>query len=87
MEVPVTQSANNWVEVDKTDGGKYLAEVGKETFNVDMTVELPGGRILSATMDNPVTVFARECTDEALTQCGQSQRYQIRREIELRSIP
>lgn len=87
MEAPVAQSANNWVEVSKTEGGKYLAEVGEETFTVEMTVELSDGKILSAMMDNPVMVFARECADEALTACGQSERYQIRRQIELRSIP
>ena len=84
MEAPVSDQPNNWVEVTKTGAGKYLGEVGKETFDVEMMVSLADGRILSATMDNPVMVSARECTDEAITHCGQPQHYQIRRQIELR---
>jgi hypothetical protein len=84
MEAPVSDQPNNWVEVTKTGPGKYLGEVGKETFDVEMMVSLADGRILSATMDNPVMVSARECTDEAITDCGQPQHYQIRRQIELR---
>jgi hypothetical protein len=83
LEVPVADAPNNWIEVTKTDSGKYLAEVGKETFDVEMNVSLADGRILSATMDNPVAVLARECVDETLTQCGEPEHYQIRRQIDL----
>lgn len=83
MEAPVADTPNNWVEVTKMDSGKYLGEVGKETFDVDVTLSLADGKILSATMDNPVTVYARECTDEALAQCSAPEHYQIRRQIEL----
>ncbi len=83
MEAPVADAPNNWVEVTKTDSGKYLAEVGKETFDVEITTSLADGRILSATMDNPVTVLARECSDSGLTQCGEPEHYQIIRQIEL----
>jgi hypothetical protein len=87
MEAPVADTANNWVEVSKTDTGKYLGEVGKETFDVEITVSLADGKILSATMDNPVSVSSRECTDAALTHCSVAERYQIRRQIELRLLP
>jgi hypothetical protein len=84
MEPPVADTPNNWVEVSKLDTGKYLAEIGKETFDVEMTLSLADGKILRVSMDNPVMVSARECADLALSQCGEAERYQIRRQIELR---
>lgn len=87
METPVADTANNWVEVSKEDNGKYFAEIGKETFDVELKVGLGDGRIIAATMDNPVTVVGRECGDAQLTNCGDLQRYQIRRQIELRLLP
>ena len=87
MEAFVADTANNWVQVSKTDSGKYLGEVGKETFDVEITVSLADGKILLATMDNPVFVSSRECTDAALTHCSEAERYQIRRQIELRLLP
>lgn len=87
MEPPVADTPNNWVEVGKGNNGKYLAEIGKETFDVELTVSLSDGRILTATMDNPVTVMARECDDQQLMQCGQPEHYQIRRQIEIKLLP
>jgi hypothetical protein len=87
MEAPVADTANNWIQVSKTDSGRYLGEVGKETFDVEITVNLADGKMISATMDNPVSVSSRECIDEALTHCSEAERYQIRRQIELRSLP
>lgn len=86
MEPPVADTQNNWIEVSKMDSGKYLAEVGKETFDVEISLSLADGKILLATMDNPVAVVARECTDQALTQCGEPEHYRIRRQIELRLL-
>src|SRR5262249_9791925 len=84
MEAPVADTANNWVEVSKLENGKYLAEIGKETFDVEIAVSLGDGKILRATMDNPVVVYARECSDSALTECGEAEHYQIRRQIDLK---
>jgi hypothetical protein len=84
MHVPVADTPNNWVEVGKSKDGKYVASVGKETFDVVIETSLTDGRILSATMDNPVEVLERECSDAALTSCGEPIRYQIRRLIEIR---
>jgi hypothetical protein len=84
MDAPVSDAPNNWVEVEKSSdpsGGKYAAEVGKETFQADIAVALGSGRILSATMDNPVEVLQRDCTDRALAICGDPIRYRIRRQI------
>jgi hypothetical protein len=83
MRAPVTDTPNNWVQVEKSIEGKYAAEVGKETFEVEIKVSLVNGKMLSAKMDNPVEVLKRECTDSALAACGPATRYQIRRQIEL----
>jgi hypothetical protein len=85
MKAPVSGVPNNWVEVEK-HGDKFVAEVGSETFDVRLKVA-KNGKILSATMENPVEVSARECTDAELGQCGDSVRYQIKRQIELVSVP
>jgi hypothetical protein len=82
MRIPVEDTPNNWVEVGKK-AGEYIASIGKETFDVVIKTSLADGRILSATMDNPVEVLERECDDAALTTCGGPVRYQIRRRISI----
>jgi hypothetical protein len=83
MQAPVAGTPNNWVEVTKTKDGKYSAGVGKETFDVTIVVSTVDGRILSATMENPVVTSARECEDAALTKCGAAQPHTIHRHIEI----
>jgi len=83
MRAPVADTPNNWVELQKTSDGKYSASVGKEIFDVQMKISLVDGKILSATMDNPVEVSERLCTDQVLTSCGEPMRYQIRRQVEI----
>jgi hypothetical protein len=83
MQAPVADTANNWVEVTKTKDGKYEAGVGKETFDVTITVSTADGRILNASMDNPVVMSGRECDDAALTKCGVAQPHTIHRHIEI----
>jgi hypothetical protein len=73
MRAPVADTPNNWVEV----------QIGKEIFDAKITISLADGKILSATLDNPVEVIERDCTDVALTNCGDPMRYQIRRRIEI----
>lgn len=85
MTTPVGASQNNWVQVEKNADGKYIASVGQETFEVQIKVALATGRILSATMDNPVDVMERACNDAALTDCGNPERYTIRRQLTLRA--
>lgn len=82
MRTPVADTPNNWVEVAKKND-KYIAAVGKETFDVEMKVSLVDGKILSATIDNPVTTVERDCTDAVLASCGELRPHQIRRQIEL----
>jgi len=83
MRAPVADTPNNWVEVTKTKDGKYQAGVGKETFDVTITVSTVDGKILSASMDNPVVMSARECEDAALTMCGDAHPHTIHRHVEI----
>ena len=82
MQTPVADTPNNWVEVDRLPG-KYRASVGQETFTDELTISLVDGKILSATMDNPVKTIARVCTDAALTQCDAPQSHEIIRKIQI----
>jgi len=59
------------------------ASVGKETFDVKQSIALSNGKILSATMDNPVTKVARVCSDAALTLCGDAKLDPTLRRIEM----
>jgi hypothetical protein len=86
MKAPVADTPNNWVEVEKADG-KYIAEVGKETFDVEITVSLNDGKLLKAIMDNPVTATRRECSDAALAQCGAATPRSILRHTEVQVRP
>lgn len=81
MRTAIAGAANNWVSVRKGPNGKYVAGVGKEMFEDIIRISLTDGRILCATMDNPVQVSERECEDAALTVCGPPTRYQIRRQM------
>jgi hypothetical protein len=83
MNTPVSASQNNWVQVEKNSDGKYIAGVGQETFDVQIKLALASGRIVSATMDNPVDIMERACNDAALTDCGNPERYTIRRQLAL----
>ena len=83
MQAAVADTANNWVEVTKTKDGKYEAGVGKETFDVLITISTADGRILSANMENSVVISGRECDDAALTRCGVAQQHTIHRHIEI----
>jgi hypothetical protein len=54
MQTPVAAKPNNWVGVTKEQNGSYTAAVGEENFTVEIKVSTADGKILSATMDNPV---------------------------------
>jgi hypothetical protein len=85
MSAPVSGSANNWVQVEKAADGKYVAGVGHETFSVAIKVDLQSGKILSATMSNPVEISERKCNDAALADCAPPDRYRISRQVSLYS--
>lgn len=82
MREPIADTSNNWVQVLRTATG-YDASVGKETFDVALTIDLSDGKIVSGTMTNPVTAMLRTCRDEALTQCGDPRADNTLRLIEI----
>ncbi len=83
MQAPISGTANNWVEVKKTKDGKYEAGIGKETFDVTIKVSTVDGKILSASMENPVVTSVRVCDDAELTKCGTAQPHTILRHVEI----
>jgi hypothetical protein len=87
MRVPVAEVPNNWVQVNKLSDGRYIASVGKETFDAQIRLSGASGKIVSADLENPVDVLERECKDEALTQCGEGVRYRILRQIQIVEVP
>jgi hypothetical protein len=87
MRTPVVDVPNNWVQVTKLAESRYVASVGKETFDAQIQLTLATGKVVSADLENPVDVFERECKDEALTQCGEGVRYRILRQIRIVEVP
>jgi hypothetical protein len=81
MNEPVGSLKNNWVQIQTTQDRGFLGEIGQESFEADIELAMPSGRILSATLDNPVEVKERACEDAALTVCGKATRYRILRQI------
>lgn len=87
MRKPVAGTPNNMVIVRKMGEGKYLAVVGKTTQTDEIVLSLSDGKILSATLDNPGEVVERECTDAALTQCGEPKPRSVRSRVEISLEP
>lgn len=86
MHEPTSAKPNNFVQVSK-DGEGFSAETGKETFDVRLVMDTRDGRILSATIHNPVVLRTRVCTDRELTQCGSETPKTILREVTLTLVP
>jgi hypothetical protein len=82
MRPPVADTPNNWVQVRKTKTG-FAASIGKETFDVELRIDLADGKILAARMENPVTKITRECSNATLTDCGEARRDPTLRRIEM----
>lgn len=82
MREPVAETPNNWVNVER-QGDKYVAAVGKETFDVTIKIDLADGKILSGTIRNPVVARERTCADAALANCDTPRPHEILRQIQL----
>lgn len=82
MRESAADTPNNWVNVVRQADG-YLAQVGKETFDVTTTMSLLDGRILRGTLDNLVVARERDCGDAALQMCGSPRPREIKRYIEI----
>ena len=86
MQEPPLAIPNNFVQVSK-DGDGFIAETGKETFDVRLVLDTRDGRLLSAAIHNPVVLRMRTCTDRELTQCGSEVPKTILREVTLKLVP
>jgi len=86
MKAPIASGPNNWVQVEKSADGTFIAGIGRETFDVRIDVSLGDGRILFAKEDNIVDVSERVCADSTLTSPGPAKRYRITRHIEIRPL-
>ena len=76
----------NFVQVSRQDD-RFIAETGKETFDVRLVVDTRDGHILRAAMHNPVSLTTRTCTDRELTQCGAETLKSTLREIVWKQVP
>ena len=86
MQRPVADAPNNWVQVSH-EGDEYVAEVGKETFDVELCVDTRDGTLISVKMHNPVTAVKRVCQDPALAHCGPAVPAPLLREVSLQLLP
>ena len=86
MQSSISAKPNNFVQVSR-EGDGFSAETGKETFDVQLVVDTRDGSILSATMNNPVLLTTRTCTDRELAHCGPEARKTILRKIRLTRVP
>ena len=86
MQKSISGEPNNFVQVTRQDDG-FIAETGKETFDVRLVVDTRDGHILSAAMHNPVALKTRTCTDRELTQCGPEALKTTLREITWKLLP
>jgi hypothetical protein len=87
MQIPVADTPNNWVMVSRGQNGKFVAQIGKETFDVRLDVDTENGRILSASLDNPVKALQRECSEATLTNCGDPIPVDIHRQVRISALP
>lgn len=83
MRRPLTDTPNNWVQVQRLQNGKFSAAVGKETVDVVIRVSLVDGRILSGVLDNPVITMESECENAAVTECSGRKPHTIHRHVEI----
>ena len=86
MQERTSTPPDNFIQVSKQSDG-FTAEIGKETFDVRLTVDTRDGHILSAEMHNPVVLTSRTCTDRELTQCGPEASKTTLREITWKLVP
>ena len=82
MSARVGETENNHAGIRRNAGG-FTAWVGKETFDVEMTISRVDGSILSGTLDNVVETRERDCSDPTATNCGDARSRRVERRIEI----
>ncbi len=87
MKTPVFDTPNNWVQVTHdAANAKYVTDLGRETFDVHITLDTRDGKILSASLDNEIDGTTRDCTDAALAHCTPATPEATHRSIQLRLV-
>jgi hypothetical protein len=86
MENQQPSTPNNFVQVSKEQDG-FVAETGRETFDVQLKIDTRDGRIISASMHNPVVLRTRTCKNRELTRCGSERPRTILRDITFSLVP
>lgn len=69
MDSPVCGTTPNNFEEVQQSGTAFLALWGCEQFTATTVADRASGRIVSASLSNPLQLSAMECQDAALTQC------------------
>lgn len=87
MKADVGNAPNNWVVVEKTSDGGFMAQVGQETFDVHLKLDTRDGKILSADLHNTVVSVRRNCADRALLKCDAARPESIVRDVSLTLVP
>jgi hypothetical protein len=69
MSSPVCSGAPNNFQLVESQGPRYIALWGCESFTVTTVVDRDSGQIISAHMTNPLKLKGKLCQDKALTKC------------------
>ncbi len=83
MEAPVVEGTPNNFQQQMMMGPMAAAMWGREQFIITSTVRRADGRILSATMDNPLTLRLKVGCDPNLDSCKHEMPMTIHRKLQL----
>ena len=86
MEAPVVEGTPNNFQQHMDMGGMHAVMWGREEFTVRSKVRRSDGLILSATMDNPLTLKLKVGCDAALDSCKVELPMKIHRKLTLELI-
>ena len=77
-------SRNNFQQITKVGDGTYNVIWGHEQFIIDSVLNRMSGKILTATMDNTLTLQMKLDCDERLENCQNEFPFVIQRDETLR---
>lgn len=74
-------TSNNWFNVVDLKNGSFVVQYGLEVINTVINVNLSSGKILSASMHNPVTHQTAICKGLGKDTCGDFKKETLSREV------
>ncbi len=74
-------TSNNWFNVIDLKDGSYVIQYGLETINTIININLSTGKIVSASMHNPVIHQTAVCKGLAENTCGKFKEESLSREV------